>query len=189
MSLTIVTMVLLLSGAYAVGGLYCNTITWIVFGLLLVWVVHSRGKEKWSEAKTVTVGFLLVLPLFLVAVIPWDAWSEGFLEEQKYPMFTDWIDYQISSGEGGSWDVVVSGYVANDGTGGGEAIVEIDAYAGYPDFSTNDTWDLTNSYFHGNVLTGWIEPGGTAPIYWTCTLSYFNAYGYVTWQISDASGQ
>ncbi len=175
---------LILALAYTASGLCCNAIVWMVFGAMLAWIVYSLFKDRWSEAKTEAVIVLIVLPLFVAAVVPWQTLLDDVEKEPEVPLFVDHLSYSVVDVA----HIIVDGYVANEGTGGGEALVRIEAYGGFQDY-VNGTQDLTNAFAQTSISTGWMEPGDTKTIHWECTLRYFNSYGEVVWSIMTLPAQ
>ena len=171
------SLMLLLALGYAAAGLYCNTIVWVVFGVLLSMVVASMAKREWSEEKTVAFVLLLALPLLIAGVLPWQPLFE---EDDDGPVFVDHLGYLIVDGAtDGSKDVRVTGFISNEGQVGGEALVILTVNGGSPDEGTLGY----EAFVHDTVNTGWIPAGGTANIDWTCNVSYFSADGYVNWDV------
>ena len=168
-----------LAVVYAAIGLYCNTFVWLVFAAVLGWAIHRARGEKWSDAKTAIVALFLVLPMLVAAVVPWQPLADRQEEDTSAPIFVDYLGYRVE----GYAHVVVDGWIANEGTRGGQAMIHISVFAGMP---PDNSGDLTHAWVNADVYTGWIPAHGSANVNWYCNLEYFTN-GYVMWTIADVT--
>ncbi len=171
------TILCLFAIGYAAVGLICNTLVWIALALVIAWAIRGSTKGNWTDGKTAAVILFIIIPMFVFAIFPLQPWFAE-MGEQRVPVFVDDISYGVVDGT----LLVVDGYVTNQGNAGGQAMVQISAFAGYPEYS-NYSGDMSDSFAQETIYTGWLEPGQTFRVHWEHTFPYFNDSGTVTWSI------
>jgi hypothetical protein len=161
-------------------GWYINAIILISVAILGVFLYNEIGKRKSGLGVLAAVGIVVVAGMF-VGMFPWQQWAEDQHERYMAPQLVDDLSCGVDNGA----HVTVDGTVTNVGRTGCTAIVHIKAYGGYP---SNPDDNVFGAFKEGYVQTAWLAPnGGSDSVHWECTLSYFNGYGQVSWEVQPSS--
>lgn len=176
-------ILLLFAIGYAAAGLICNTLVWIALALVVAWGIRKSTRGDWTDAKTAAVILFVIIPMFIFAIFPLQPFFAEW-GEHRVPVFADDISYGVVDGT----LLVVDGYVTNQGNAGGQATVQISAFAGYPEYG-NYSGVTPESFAQQTIFTGWLEPGQTFRVHWEHTFPYFNDSGSVTWSVVPSGSE